>query len=145
MTSNGISLRRRLPDLAARGLTHLNLRFESVSPESQHIADPVVSLDTMDPFKFELMSRRPAAGHAHVLETLDLACSIPSLLGVKLNVVVIRGLNDIEVADFVELTRERSITIRFIEFMPFSGKKLTPTPLALHSYNYQATNGTRRR
>ncbi|KAH7104941.1 molybdenum cofactor biosynthesis prote [Auriculariales sp. MPI-PUGE-AT-0066] len=106
MTSNGISLRKKLPDLVDRGLTHLNL-----------------SLDTMDPFKFELMARRPATGHSHVLSTLDLACTLPSLRHVKVNVVVIRGLNDGELQGFVELTRERPITIRFIEFMPFSGNK----------------------
>ena len=76
----------------------------------------------MDPFKFELMARRPAAGHTHVLGALDEACSLSGLSGVKVNVVVIRGLNDGEVADFVALTRERDITVRFIEFMPFSGK-----------------------
>ncbi|KZW00578.1 molybdenum cofactor biosynthesis prote [Exidia glandulosa HHB12029] len=113
MTSNGISLHRRLPDLAANGLTHLNLRQ----------ASPQTFLDTLDPLKFELMTRRPAAGQAHVLSSLDTALGLPLLQGVKLNAVVIRGLNDDEVGAFVELTRTRAITVRFIEYMPFSGNK----------------------
>jgi cyclic pyranopterin phosphate synthase len=35
--------------------------------------------------------------------------------------VVIKNLNDIEVLDFVELTRNKPIEVRFIEFMPFDG------------------------
>ena len=34
-----------------------------------------------------------------------------------------RGVNDDELADFVELTRERAVTVRFIEYMPFDGNK----------------------
>ena len=40
---------------------------------------------------------------------------------VKLNVVVMRGVNDDELADFVELTRETPVNVRFIEYMPFDG------------------------
>lgn len=78
------------------------------------------SLDTLDPFKFEIMTRRP--GHAAVLKALDVAMSCSGLQSVKLNVVVIRGLNDSEVLDFVDLTRHQRLWVRFIEFMPFTGK-----------------------
>lgn len=78
------------------------------------------SLDTLDPYKFELMTRRP--GHEAVLRSLDLALNCPSLQSVKLNVVVIRGLNDSEVPQFLELTREKPLSVRFIEFMPFTGE-----------------------
>jgi molybdenum cofactor biosynthesis enzyme MoaA len=81
-------------------------------------------LDTLDPFKFELMVRRPAAGHTHVLGTLEDAVAMGHRLRVKMNVVVIRGLNDTEVLDFVGLTQERAVTVRFIEYMPFSGGSL---------------------
>jgi cyclic pyranopterin phosphate synthase len=37
------------------------------------------------------------------------------------NVVVMRGVNDDEIADFVELTRHDPINVRFIEYMPFDG------------------------
>ncbi|KIJ66204.1 hypothetical protein HYDPIDRAFT_174367 [Hydnomerulius pinastri MD-312] len=104
MTSNGLALHRRLPDLVRGGLTHLNL-----------------SLDTLDPFKFEIMTRRP--GHEAVLKALDVALSCPDLRSVKLNVVVVKGLNDSEALDFVELTKDKKLSVRFIEFMPFTGNK----------------------
>ncbi|KAJ7170151.1 molybdenum cofactor biosynthesis prote [Mycena filopes] len=102
MTSNGLSLHRRLPELIENGLTHLNL-----------------SLDTLDEFRFELMTRRRGL-HA-VLKTLDVA--LASLPFVKLNVVVVKNLNDSEVLDFVEMTKDKPISVRFIEFMPFTGNK----------------------
>lgn len=104
MTSNGLALHRQLPNLVDSGLTHLNL-----------------SLDTLDPFKFEIMTRR--LGHDAVLKTLGVALSCRGLQSVKLNVVVVKGLNDSEVLDFVNLTRDRDLWVRFIEFMPFSGNK----------------------
>lgn len=71
MTSNGIALKRKLPDLVAAGLTHLNL-----------------SLDTLDSFKYELITRR--RGYEAVMEALDLAETMPDLT-VKVNCVVIKG------------------------------------------------------
>jgi cyclic pyranopterin phosphate synthase len=72
----------------------------------------------LDPFKFELITRR--RGHEAVLKALDVALrsGMPS---VKLNVVVVKGLNDSEVLDFVTLTKDQPISVRFIEFMPFTG------------------------
>lgn len=97
ITTNGIALgRRKLDTLVKNGLTHLN-----------------VSLDTLDPFKFELMTRR--RGHDAVMDCIHraLALRMPS---VKINVVVIKGLNDHQdVLDFVRLTKDMPITIRFIE------------------------------
>ncbi|KAA1468082.1 molybdenum cofactor biosynthesis prote [Dentipellis sp. KUC8613] len=104
MTSNGLILHRHLDKLVANGLTHLNL-----------------SLDTLDPFKFEIMTRR--MGHEAVLRSLSQALASPGLTSVKLNVVVIKGLNDSEVLKFVEMTRDQDLSIRFIEFMPFTGNK----------------------
>ncbi|PAV22078.1 molybdenum cofactor biosynthesis prote [Pyrrhoderma noxium] len=104
MTSNGLALHRKLPTLVENGLTHLNL-----------------SLDTLDPLKFEIMTRRQ--GHDAVLKALRSALENPNIQSVKLNVVVVRGLNEHEVPKFIELTREQALSIRFIEFMPFSGNK----------------------
>lgn len=103
MTSNGIALARRLPELVQNGLTHLNL-----------------SLDTLDPFKFEFMTRR--RGHEAVLKTLNIALSLPSLKSVKLNVVVVKGLNDSEIIQFIQMTKDVPLSVRFIEFMPFTGQ-----------------------
>lgn len=126
MTSNGIALERRLPSLVDNGLTHLNLRLVLCShftdmpiTESPHGANGFhSSLDTLDPLKFEIMTRR--RGHEAVLRSLEVALA-SGLRSVKLNVVVIKGLNDHEVYDFLELTRNKELSVRFIEFMPFTG------------------------
>ncbi|KAF5368583.1 hypothetical protein D9758_002187 [Tetrapyrgos nigripes] len=104
MTSNGLALHRRLPQLIENGLTHLNL-----------------SLDTLDPFKFEFITKR--RGHDAVMKALNVALASSELQSVKLNVVVVKGLNDSEVLDFVEMTRNDPVSVRFIEFMPFTGNK----------------------
>lgn len=73
MTSNGLALPRKLPALVRAGLTHLNL-----------------SLDTLDPLKYELMTRR--RGFERVMHCLELAQDLKREgLRTKLNVVVIRG------------------------------------------------------
>lgn len=66
------------------------------------------------------MTRR--MGHDAVLRSLRAGLETPELQAVKLNVVVVKGLNDHEVLDFVEITKERRLSVRFIEFMPFTGK-----------------------
>ncbi|CAL5398382.1 unnamed protein product [Camellia sinensis] len=111
MTTNGITLARKLPKLKECGLSALN-----------------ISLDTLIPAKFEFMTRRK--GHARVMESINAAIDL-GYNPVKVNCVVMRGFNDDEICDFVELTREKSINVRFIEFMPFDGnvwnvKKLVP-------------------
>lgn len=55
-----------------------------------------------------------------MLKALDVALS-SDLQSVKLNVVIVKDLNDVEVPDFVEMTREKDVSVRFIEFMPFTG------------------------
>ncbi|KAK3818818.1 MAG: molybdopterin cofactor [Benniella sp.] len=103
MTSNGIALKRKLPSLINSGMNLLNL-----------------SLDTLDRFKFELMTRRK--GFERVMETIDDALAL-GLDPVKVNCVVMRGTNDKEVLDFVEFTRNKKVDVRFIEYMPFGGNK----------------------
>lgn len=105
MTSNGISLHRKLPALVAAGLTHLNL-----------------SMDTLVPSKFPFLTRRPATYHAAVMQSLEAALALaPEGLTTKVNVVVMKGLNEDELAGFVELTRHKNVIVRFIEWMPFTG------------------------
>ncbi|KAF8323779.1 molybdenum cofactor biosynthesis prote [Clavulina sp. PMI_390] len=131
MTSNGIALLRKLGPLSDNGLTHLNL-----------------SLDTLDPYMFELITRRQ--GHGTVLRTLDEALSIPKLQSVKLNVVVMKGINEHEVPKFVELSKERNVSVRFIEFMPFNGNswrkdKLVPSHVLLERIRELYPNVTKGR
>ncbi|XP_019104201.2 GTP 3',8-cyclase, mitochondrial isoform X2 [Beta vulgaris subsp. vulgaris] len=111
ITTNGLTLARKLPKLKESGLTAVN-----------------ISLDTLVPAKFEFMTRR--RGHEKVIESINAAVEL-GYDPVKVNCVVMRGFNDDEICDFVELTREKPINIRFIEFMPFDGnvwnvKKLVP-------------------
>lgn len=111
MTTNGLTLSRHLPELISSGLTHLN-----------------ISLDTLDPFKFELMTKRPASGLAKVLKGIDAALAT-GVAHVKINVVSIRGLNDgQDVLDFVEWAKDRNITVRFIEVSLVSIYSLLPLP-----------------
>jgi cyclic pyranopterin phosphate synthase len=55
---------------------------------------------------------------SEVLEGIDL-CIRCGLMPVKLNTVLIRGMNDDEVDDFIELAKDRPVEVRFIELMPF--------------------------
>ncbi|KAJ1929817.1 hypothetical protein IWQ60_000846 [Tieghemiomyces parasiticus] len=102
VTTNGIALKRKLPELVANGLDGINF-----------------SLDTLDPLQFQLITRRK--GMERVLECIDQALAYPGV-NVKINCVVIRGVNDQEVPAFVEFTRNKPINIRFIEYMPFDGQ-----------------------
>ena len=103
MTSNGMILHRMLPQLTQAGLTHLNL-----------------SLDTLRPDRFEQMTRRPAKGLSRVLGVIDRALE-QSMEKLKVNFVVMKGVNEDEVLDFVELTKDKPLNVRFIEWMPFQG------------------------
>lgn len=106
MTTNGITLGKRLPQLLDAGLDAVN-----------------ISLDTLQAKKFEFVSRRPSAGHKKVLDAIDavLLSNIP--LQTKINCVVMRGLNDDEITDFVHWTHNKDIIVRFIEYMPFDGNR----------------------
>ena len=67
-----------------------------------------ISLDTLRPERFVAMTRRQ--GHDRVLASIHQAAAL-GFDPVKVNVVVMRGVNDDEVADFVELTREHPINV----------------------------------
>lgn len=93
------------------------------------------SLDTLNEDKFEQITRRK--GHSSVLLALThalthltdapLTTSLkefqPGLRSLKVNTVLTRSTNLSEMIDFVELTKEMDISVRFIEFMPFSGNE----------------------
>lgn len=100
LTSNAITLHKHLDGLVAAGLTSIN-----------------ISLDTFDAERFKTIARRD--GFDTVWHNIQLA--IDRGLHVKVNMVVMRGVNDDELLRFVELTRERAMHVRFIEFMPFAG------------------------
>ncbi|OJK04552.1 hypothetical protein ASPACDRAFT_74185 [Aspergillus aculeatus ATCC 16872] len=107
LTTNGISLHRKLDAMAEAGLTGVNL-----------------SLDTLDPFQFQIMTRRK--GFDAVMKSIDRILEMNKLgagIKLKINCVVMRGLNDREIIPFIEMGRENPIEVRFIEYMPFDGNK----------------------
>ena len=111
ITTNGLLIKRKLHKLRAAGLDVINL-----------------SLDTLRRDRFEAITRRDGLGL--VLEAIDVMLK-SGYDPVKINCVVMRDVNEDELVDFVGLTRDKSIEVRFIEFMPFddnrwSGEKLVP-------------------
>ena len=78
-----------------------------------------ISLDTLDPDKFNIITRRD--GFQKVIDNIHLMLN--RNFKVKINVVVMKGLNDSEIFDFVAWTKELPVQVRFIEFMPFDGNR----------------------
>ena len=101
ITTNGLTLQRKLPALQAAGVTVFN-----------------ISLDTLVPAKFEFITRRK--GCQRVLAAIDAALEA-GYSPVKVNVCVMNGFNEDELVDFVALTEHKEIDVRFIEWMPFGG------------------------
>lgn len=80
-----------------------------------------ISLDTLQPDKFLLVTRRDQ--FRIVYDNIQLL--IRKNFHVKVNMVVMKGFNDGEINDFVEWTKDTPVHVRFIEFMPFSGNRWT--------------------
>jgi cyclic pyranopterin phosphate synthase len=109
LTTNGVSLLRKLDPMVEAGLTGVNL-----------------SLDTLDPFQFQIMTRRSSQGLEAVMKSIDRILEMNRMgagIKLKINCVVMRGLNEREILPFVEMGREHPIEVRFIEYMPFDGNK----------------------
>jgi len=98
MTTNGVLVDRFLPTMQEIGMRSLN-----------------ISLDTLQAEKFSFLSKRDMFGQ--VFSNIQLLAE--KGFHVKVNVVLMKGINDDEILDFVELTRHWPLHIRFIEFMPF--------------------------
>jgi len=103
MTTNGHLLAERCDRLVAAGLDRIN-----------------ISLDSLDREKFEQITRTKTFGQ--VLEGIRIAQASP-LRPVKVNAVLVRGINDGEVEAFAEFAREHDIIMRFIEFMPLDADR----------------------
>src|SRR4051812_14399752 len=101
LTTNGVKLGALAHDLAAAGLNRVN-----------------VSLDSLRRERFLALTRRDELDR--VLAGIDAALDA-GLSPVKVNAVVIRGVNDDEVVDLAEFGRDRGVGMRFIEFMPLDG------------------------
>lgn len=100
LTTNALSLHKHLDGLIDAGLKSVN-----------------ISLDTFDAERFRKIARRDGFERVHT----NILLAMERGLRVKVNMVVMRGINDDELLRFVELTREHPVHVRFIEFMPFAG------------------------
>lgn len=78
-----------------------------------------VSLDSLKKEKFNFITRRDYFDK--VISNIHLL--LKEKFHAKINAVVIKGVNDDEICDFVEWTRDKNVHVRFIEFMPFNGNK----------------------
>ena len=103
ITTNGHLLADRCDRLVKAGLDRIN-----------------ISLDSLNAEKFERVTRTRSFGK--VMHGIDAAQASP-LRPVKVNAVLVRGLNDDEVEDFAEFARERDLIMRFIEFMPLDADR----------------------
>jgi len=101
LTTNGVLLGEQAPALRAAGLHRVT-----------------VSLDTLRPERFAALTRRP--NHAQVLEGIA-ALAPAGFTETKLDTVVMRGVNDDELADLIEYGRTVPAEVRFIEYMDVGG------------------------
>jgi cyclic pyranopterin phosphate synthase len=76
-----------------------------------------ISLDTLDRNRFQLLTKRDRFNT--VRQNIDLL--LQRGIEPKINMVVMKGVNDQEIPDFIEWTKADPVHVRFIEFMPFSG------------------------
>ncbi|CAB9514624.1 GTP 3',8-cyclase [Seminavis robusta] len=105
ITTNGVTLAKHLDAYIDAGLNRVN-----------------ISLDTLLPDKFAQLTRRPASYYDRVWESIEAAAAkAPHELVTKINVVVMNGVNQDEVADFCALQKQfPNLHVRFIEYMPFT-------------------------
>ena len=78
-----------------------------------------ISLDTLQPDKFNLITQRDQFD----IVWKNIQLLVKNDFNVKVNVVVMKGINDNEIIDFIEWTKQTPVHVRFIEFMPFSGNR----------------------
>jgi len=122
-------LRRDLPDLVSRIATRPAVRDLALttngvllSSHAQTLRDAglhrlTVSLDTLRPDRFRDLTRSDELHR--VLAGIDAAA--PVFPGLKLDTVVIRGVNDDELVELLEFARSRGAELRFIEYMDVGG------------------------
>ncbi|XEC96431.1 GTP 3',8-cyclase MoaA [Paenibacillus tarimensis] len=98
LTTNGLLLAPQAKALKAAGLSRVN-----------------ISLDTLEPARFRLIARR--GDLKRVMEGIEAAADA-GMTPIKLNCVLLKGINEDEIASFLKLAYERPLHVRFIEYMP---------------------------
>lgn len=120
MTTNGILLKDKAKELKESGLKRVN-----------------ISLDTLDDEKYKYITRFGSL--KDVFEGIEESKKV-GLLPIKINAVLIGGFNDDEIEDFVNLTIDDDIHVRFIELMPvgqaadWAKEKFVPNSLILDRF-----------
>jgi GTP 3',8-cyclase len=104
MTTNGTLLAKYAAELKTAGLKRVN-----------------VSLDSLKPDKFAYITGGEKLNE--VLQGIDVANNV-GLVPVKINMVVLKGINDDEILDFARKTINDGWNVRYIEHMPFAGAKM---------------------
>src|SRR3546814_5993891 len=104
MTTNGIRVNDMLPEIVKANFNSIN-----------------ISLDTLQRNKFVQITRRDYFDR--VRNNIDIL--LGQHIHTRINVVVLKGLNDEEFLNFVKLTSSLPVEVRFIEFMPLSGNRWT--------------------
>ncbi len=107
LTTNGVLFARSALLLKQAGLSGVNISLDSLNRET-----------------FKKIARRDAL--KQVLESIESALQF-EFEPVKLNMVVMAGVNEHEMLDFVELAKSKPVNVRFIEYMPFKGNQWDPT------------------
>jgi len=107
LTTNGLLLDRRLDALLSAGIDAVNLSIDSLR------ADRFLTITRRNEFK-------------RVKANLDRLLSLGSV-PLKINVVMLRGINDDEIEAFTNLTREPPISVRFMELQPFDDHQIWRT------------------
>ncbi len=111
LTTNGVFIDRFLDDFRAAGLRSVNISLDSLNPEVN-----------------QRITRRNHL--ALIVKHIELLVS--EGFRVKVNMVVMKGINEFEVPDFVNWGKELPIHIRFIEFMPFDGNAWSSDQVFTH-------------
>lgn len=88
-----------------------------------------ISIDSLVKDKFNKITRRDYFDI--VQKNIDLL--LQEKFNVKLNVVLIKSFNDNEIHDFIKLTKNKNVQVRFIEFMPFSGNQWDKSKLVSYA------------
>lgn len=100
ITTNGALVSQHIPKLEALNIHTINLSIDSLKPERF----------------FEITRRNNFKEVYNALELLE-----KSSIDLKLNIVVQPGVNTDEIVDFVALSKDKNLSVRFIEEMPFNG------------------------
>ena len=120
MTTNAVSIDRHLELLKSCGMSTIN-----------------ISLDTLNAEKFKKITFRDYFDRVYQ----NIMLLIEEGFEVKLNAVLMKGINDNEIIDFVKLTKELPLKVRFIEFMPFDGNQWNTQKLVAYDHIINTLGG----